>query len=384
MAHLVQTRPLAAAGLLGTLLAGAAAGRGPDHLAAALLGLAAGVALYHARFGFTSAWRAFLREGRGEGLRAQFLLLGLASLVAYPLIGAGLAWPVVLPLGPAFVLGAILFGIGMQLGGGCGSGTLYTAGGGSVRMLATLAAFIAGSVAATFHDPFWSGLPVTPGGFGLVGAVGPLPALLLLGAVLVALARWTRAVERRRGLAPRAEPPADWLGGPWPLVAGAVALAAVAAGHWVFLGRPWGVTWGFAVWGAQALQALGVDMAALPYWQVPWRAADLSGGPLSSPTNASNLGIMAGALAAAALGGRFAPSLRLSARDLLIAVAGGLLMGYGARLSGGCNIGAFLGGITSGSLHGLAWALLAFLGAGVGVRLRIRLGVDPPLAPNGA
>ena len=42
-----------------------------------------------------------------------------------------------------------MFGIGMQLGGGCASGTLYTVGGGSTRMIVTLAAFVIGSVVAT-------------------------------------------------------------------------------------------------------------------------------------------------------------------------------------------------------------------------------------------
>ena len=42
-------------------------------------------------------------------------------------------------------VGAFLFGLGMQLGGGCASGTLYTAGGGNTRMLVTLIFFIAGS-----------------------------------------------------------------------------------------------------------------------------------------------------------------------------------------------------------------------------------------------
>jgi hypothetical protein len=37
------------------------------------------------------------------------------------------------------------------------------------------------------------------------------------------------------------------------------------------------------------------------------------------------------------------------------AALGGLLMGIGARLSSGCNVGAFIGGAASGSLHGLVW-----------------------------
>jgi hypothetical protein len=33
------------------------------------------------------------------------------------------------------IVGATMFGLGMQLGGGCGSGTLFTVGGGSARMI---------------------------------------------------------------------------------------------------------------------------------------------------------------------------------------------------------------------------------------------------------
>ena len=38
-------------------------------------------------------------------------------------------------------------------------------------------------------------------------------------------------------------------------------------------------------------------------------------------------------------------------------------MGYGARLAYGCNIGAYLGGIASGSLHGWVWGIAAFAGS---------------------
>ena len=59
------------------------------------------------------------------------------------------------------------------------------------------------------------------------------------------------------------------------------------------------------------------------------------------------------------------------------AAAGGLLMGYGARLAYGCNIGAFLGGLTSGSLHGLWWLAWAVAGTWAGLRLRQALRLDP-------
>ena len=110
-----------------------------------VLGAVAGLVLYHAAFGFTSAWRVFISDRRGEGLRAQMLMLALAVVLFFPALSAGtaLGQPVqgyVFPVGISLLVGSFMFGIGMQMGGGCASGTLYTVGGGSVRMLLTLGA----------------------------------------------------------------------------------------------------------------------------------------------------------------------------------------------------------------------------------------------------
>ncbi len=45
-------------------------------------------------------------------------------------------------------------------------------------------------------------------------------------------------------------------------------------------------------------------------------------------------------------------------------------MGYGARLSYGCNIGAFFSGVASTSLHGWVWIIAALIGSWLGVRWR--------------
>ena len=83
-----------------------------------------------------------------------------------------------------------------------------------------------------------------------------------------------------------------------------------------------------------------------------------------------NIGIILGALLAAGLAGRFAPVWRVPLRSLLAAVLGGILLGYGARLAYGCNIGAFFSGVASSSLHGWLWFVAAFVGNIFGTRLR--------------
>ena len=63
-------------------------------------------------------------------------------------------------------------------------------------------------------------------------------------------------------------------------------------------------------------------------------------------------------------------------KSLAAAAIGGLLMGWGARLGFGCNIGAFVGGVASGSLHGWIWFAMALAGCTVGIRLRPWFGLS--------
>jgi uncharacterized membrane protein YedE/YeeE len=349
-----------------------------------LVGAGAGVVLYHAAFGFTSAWRAAIAEGRGAGLRAQMLMLAATSLVFFPVLANGELFGravrgSVSPVGLSVVAGAFIFGVGMQLGGGCASGTLYSAGGGSVRMLVTLAAFIAGSVAGVIHQPLWERAPrLQP--ISLITRYGMFAALAISLLIFAAIALATILLERRfaaraaaagAGQASSNQPTAShgsWLRGPWPLVAGALGLAAVNIATLALAGRPWGVTSAFALWGSKMVAAAGVDVAAWPYWQS--RAAELQASVFRDVTSVMDFGIVLGALAAAGLAGRFAPTWRVPARSLAAAVIGGLMLGYGARIAYGCNIGAYFSGIASSSVHGWVWFASAFAGNIAGTRLR--------------
>jgi hypothetical protein len=172
-----------------------------------LVGAGTGLVLYHSAFGFTSAWRALIAEGRGGGLRAQMLMLAVTSIIFLPLLADGqvfgrLVRGTVAPIGISVLVGAFVFGVGMQLGGGCASGTLYTAGGGSVRMLVTLAAFIAGSVIGVVHMPLWEAAPsLAP--TTLLNVLGLAPAMAASLGLFGVVAMASVVVERRRARACR-------------------------------------------------------------------------------------------------------------------------------------------------------------------------------------
>ena len=364
--------------VLGTLLLGYY--YGPAQGALFLVGGALGIALYHAAFGFTSAWRVFIMDGRGRGLRVQMILLAIAVVLFFPFLASGTLFGnevrgSVAPAGIGVIVGAFMFGIGMQLGGGCASGTLFTAGGGNARMLVTLFFFVVGSLLGTINFDWWVSLPSLPP-TSLVtsfGAAGGIAVSLLIFAAIAGLTilvekRWHGSLEvaapsPRRGIS-------RFLRGPWPLVLGAVALALLNFATLSIAGRPWGVTSAFALWGAKGAQLIGIDPTAWAYWQTPANAKALSDSVFADITSVMNFGIIAGAMLASSLAGRFAPSWDIPLRSLLAAVIGGLLLGYGARIAYGCNVGAYFSGIASGSLHGYLWAVAAFAGNIIGVRLR--------------
>ncbi|MGY6564810.1 MAG: YeeE/YedE family protein [Halomonadaceae bacterium] len=344
-----------------------------------IVGALLGVSLYHAAFGFTAAWRVFISERRGRGLRAQMVMLAIAVLLFFPALGAGTLWGqsvtgFVSPIGISVVVGAFLFGIGMQLGGGCASGTLFTAGGGNARMVITLIFFIVGSVIGSAHFTWWMGLPAFQP-VSLVQTFGAGGGIAVSLTLFAAIAASTILLEKRRhgGLeeAPRANfSQGRWLTGPWPLLLGAVALALLNFATLALAGRPWGITSAFALWGAKVYEFIGGDVSQWGYWQSPDNAAALRASVWSDITTVMNVGIILGAMVAATLAGRFAPTLRIPLGSVMAAVIGGLMLGYGARLAFGCNIGAYFSGIASGSLHGWVWLVAGFAGNAVGVRLR--------------
>lgn len=345
-----------------------------------LIGGALGMTLYHASFGFTSSWRVFIKERRGRGLRAQMIMLALAVLLFFPALGAGELFgnPVkgnVNPVSMSVMIGAFIFGIGMQLGGGCASGTLYTVGGGSARMLVTLLFFCIGSVIATSHLDWWFALPhLEP--ISLVESLGVLPGLLLSFIVFAIIAAATVYFEKKRHGSLEIEPSSKHQGwkrfirGPWPLIWGGIILTLLNFATLALAGRPWGVTSALAVWGAKGATLVGVDVASWDYWQKAGNAKALAESLWFDITSMMNFGIMLGALLAASLAGKFAPNFNIPKRSLIAAVVGGIMLGYGARLAYGCNIGAYFSGIASGSLHGWLWLVFAFIGNGIGVKLR--------------
>src|SRR5688572_17115242 len=80
--------------LVAALLIGFAifSGHGSRQVLLYGIGLLLGYTLYHARFGFTSAFRQLLAVGQGAALRAHMLMLAAASLLFAPILSLGIGF----------------------------------------------------------------------------------------------------------------------------------------------------------------------------------------------------------------------------------------------------------------------------------------------------
>ncbi|MFE9726779.1 YeeE/YedE family protein [Streptomyces sp. NPDC005794] len=391
----VRRTPLVVSGLLAVALTAYvwfAHGAKPGVLL--LLGLGLGVSLFHSRFGFTSAWRQLVAVGNGTGLRAHALLLGTTATLFALIIGTSTGLfgsqpaPSAGSIGVGLIVGSLLFAVGMQLGGACASGTLFAVGSGQTSVVLTLGGFIAGATLAAWQFDLWKDLPawepvVLSDHIGWFGSWAVTIAALLL-VVLV-----TRRVQARRNPPPLGAVPSARTAavrafrGSWPLAAGALVLALLGAGVLLVSGGAWGVTSAFSLWGSELVGALGGHPENWTWWRQPGNAEMLAGPVLADKTSLTDIGIMIGAAVAAALGGTWALHRGIPWRTAVAAVLGGVLMGIGARLAGGCNIGAYLAGVSSGSLSGWLWGAVALAGTWLGLKLRPLFGLGNPKPGDG-
>jgi hypothetical protein len=339
----------------------------PSSAALILGGFGLGVAFLKAEFSYTASWRRFLTRGEAGGLLGGLIVIAVAAVVVVPVAALSPKFGgAIAPLGVSLVVGAFTFGIGMQLANGCGSGTLYTVGGGSGRMLLALAGFIVGCVFGSLSLPAFMAL----GGIDPVIAsdyLGPWGGLAATLASLALAAALMIVVARRRGA--NFMPPRNYVVG--GLIIGLLCIAVFVAG-----GHPWSVTFGFTIWGAKIFSALGYDFSHAAFWQWPGPKHALESSVLSDTSSLTDFGMLFGAMAAAAAAKPFAVTAWPPAKSLLAALIGGLLMGWGARLGFGCNIGAFVSGVASGSLHGWVWFAAALPGCLIGIRLRPLFGLS--------
>lgn len=159
----------------------------------------------------------------------------------------------------------------------------------------------------------------------------------------------------------------------WPYWLGAVLLGLGNILVFIYMASPWGVTTAFVFWGAWIYQLFGGHPETWSFFALqPPMAKALQAGFFKHGMSILNAGIVIGAFLSVAAASQFRVKKIKSWRQVVAALAGGVLMGYGARIAFGCNIGAYFSGIASMSLHGWVYGIFIFVGAFIGSKLLVK------------
>lgn len=347
-----------------------------------------GFVLKYGPLGFTCSFRSLTTDGDFKQYRDLLVMLfvgtGLCSLIEsiqglHPLFDPTKTKKFSdsgSPVGVSLVIGSFMFGIGMQLGSGCASGTFVGIGEGFLKAYLVLPFFVVGSVLAVM-DPvykWWSKLPATKEPVQIEFGFTLMIIMALFGLTFI-----SDTIKSRRRQMNSERSHDDFtvmkslftIDGPntksndeneekWyhSIIVGAI-VGVILALFYLFNGTMIGITGVLPKVGCAILKKCGVKVDNWVYFQ----QSPLPKNFLDVNIFDSNIFIALGAFLAATIKGNFGKGQKKGVVEYIRGVFGGLLMGFGARLANGCNIGAMTSGITSSSMHGFVWMACAIIGS---------------------
>lgn len=367
-----------------------------------LIGLGLGYALTRSFFGFAGGVNRSYKTGSTKLMRMLMILfVGTAIVSVTFFIGqdprAYDLW--VNPINLGLILGGLLFGFGMAFSSCCASGVLTDVVTGLPRAFITLiffgmgvyvgfpvqnsASWVKNTVIST--ESFENGvfLPDLFKWDGLDGYLGAIIVTIILACLTIWVAKLYEerrkaentytGVESERIQEKKVEEKGKFklfsketyeklFVRPWTLATGALVIGGLFILLMGVTKAGWGASTPYGFWFGRALIAFGVS---------PDKVATFSGKPIemftapffSNGMNVQNLSIILGTLIALLLAGSFKETfkagLKISFKEGLLYVFGGFAMGFGTRLSNGCNVGALYTPIANLSLSG--WIFLVFL-----------------------
>lgn len=323
------------------------------------VGAVLGAVMQRGRFCVTGMLRDIFLQRSWRTFVGLLVVISVHAVGIAALTSTGIITPSYSTFAPvAVILGGFIFGVGIILAGGCASGTWYRSAEGLVGSWMALAMYALSAAAMktgplagfnTWMSSWDSGLTTIPELFG----VSPWWFAIALSILTIVLVRHFLAQEAKLPKIARLSNRPAWKKPLHVYTAGAlIGLIGViawplsaAAGRNSGLGitTPTANTLQYAVTGDTQYINWGVMLV---------------------------LGLLIGAFIAAKSTGEFrvrVPDATTSTR----AIGGGLLMGVGASLAGGCTVG---NGMVQTSLFSFqGWIALVAIAAGVGVAAKIWL-----------
>lgn len=332
------------------------------------LGAVLGAVMQRGRFCVTGMIRDIWLNGVWRNLTALFIVIAIHAVGLAALTSGGLISPEYSTFAPiAVVLGGFLFGLGIILAGGCASGTWYRSGEGLVGswiallMYGLSAGAMKYGVLSGFDDwvkSYDTSLTTLP---ALLG-ISPWYFAIAFGLLTIMMVRHFLLKDAGKA---KAQLEAAWYKKPLHMYTAGVIVGLLGVLAWPLS----------AATGRNSGLGITTPTADVVTYTVTNDPARLNWGTMLV------IGLLIGSFVAAKATGEFRVRVP-DATTTLRSVAGGLLMGVGATLAGGCTVG---NGMVETSLFSFkGWVALAFIALGIGAGAKLWIKPAPEKAPVSA
>ena len=301
-----------------------------------LIGMLFGILLQRGQFCFVSGFRQIYQQKSLRFLTALFIAISIQSIGFFALAELGL---ITIPTSQlpvlATLLGGLIFGVGMVLANCCGSGAWFRSGEGALGSFITLITFsitMASTQTGSLKNMI-NGLTANPteiDNIYLTFGISPWVFVAFLVLITLVLIKKTIRSDNASSLTPF-------------ITSTFIGLLGIVA--WYFSAQA-GRNYGFSI---------AVPSANVVQYLVTGQQRYLNWGSLFV------LGIIVGSFLSAKLAGNFTLSVP-EPQDFLRRIVGGVLMGIGAALAGGCTVTNALVATAYFSWQGWLATLMIFIG----------------------
>ena len=349
-----------------------------------LIGTALGIAFERGRFCIFCIFRDSINQSRNYGLISIFTALAVGSIGYTIIFGLFLPTPDgeqlppsahIGPVSLALVLGAFAFGIGMALAGACISGQFFRLTQGYIRAIPGLIGVVIGFILSfnSWNFLYRNSIESAPR-IWLPNYLGYAGSLTISLVFIAGLIFWLLKKSDPQESEHHGGSSMDWrqmrdnlIKKRWsPWVTGTiVGLVGIVAYLRI---EPLGTTRQLN----SIAQSIGNRYDLYPELIGLEGLSGCIGAAVEVITNNGwlILGFFIAALAASISGNRFKYQ-RLTTKGTLSSLAGGTLLGWGSFTSLGCTIGNLLSGTQAFALSGWTFFLFSFIGAWVGIKLKL-------------
>jgi len=356
-----------------------------------IIGLSFGFVLVKSSLGFAGSVNRLSRMGTSATAKAlMYMFIITAIFTAFIIYGNENSYALnIYPINIGLLAGGLLFGFGMALSSCCATGSLTDLASGFSRASVTIFFFMIGvflgfryqgtaswvkeSWISSEHGDMSKGGVFLPDLFtfdGFNGYLGALVLTIILAFIIIYLAqKYEEKLNIKKPEDVKKEKTdisfTSIIMNPWNLKISVIVIAFLFSTLLFLSGKGWSATSPFGVWFAKLLMLFGMsaqDISAFTTRPIEFFTQPL----LEYSTSLQNFGIIFGAvialLFARTFDKKFISGLVITPLAFVVYAFGGFIMGFGTRLSNGCNVGALYTPIAEFSLSGWLYLIVVAIG----------------------